>query len=56
MERERGLWQGQTCTILEWPKIGRSCKIRDSYGFVWSVRKREVAKLRTNDDLRVFRT
>lgn len=51
---ERRLWRGEVVTVTEWPRLGTVCWIRDSYGFAQKVRKRDTAKLRTDDERRTF--
>lgn len=55
-ERERMIWRdGEIVTVVEWPKRpGAKVTIRDSFGFVYDVRKKELAKLRADDERRVF--
>lgn len=52
MNRERMIWQGQLVTVLE--RQLRGVKIRDAYGFVWTVRRRELSKLAADDERRTF--
>jgi len=49
---ERAMWQGQLVTILE--RKLRGVVIRDAYGFVWTVRRRELSRLAADDERRWF--
>ena len=50
--RERMLWNGQLVTIVE--RKLRGVTIRDSYGFLWTVRRRDLSKLRKDDERRTY--
>ena len=50
--RERALWRGEVVTVIE--RKLRKVKIRDEFGFVEEVSKRDVKKLREDDERRKF--
>jgi len=53
---ERVLWKttGEVVTVIE--RKLRHVQIRDSYGFVVNVRKRDLQELREDDERRTFST
>jgi hypothetical protein len=52
-DRERAVWAGQVVTVIS--RGLRTTEIRDQFGFVHEVRKREVSKLRDDDERGSFR-
>lgn len=52
MKRERALYRGEVVTVIE--RNLTTVKIRDKFGFVETVPKRQVKKLRKDDERRAF--
>lgn len=52
MKRERALYRGEVVTVIE--RHLTSVTIRDQYGFTDTVSKRQVKRLREDDERREF--
>lgn len=52
-ERERKVWRGQVVTVID-TKL-RDAEIRDGFGRMHTVRKRDLSPLRDDDERKTFR-
>ena len=51
---ERALYRGNIVTVLKRNTVKRTVEIRDAFGFVETVPKKEVKPLREDDERREF--